>query len=131
MHLLGPAYTTTKTSKKKKRLPKTSYEADWIAYNKDMKRLGAKAKTLDEYISYREGTMPLKKKRTKDPMRVTSHRRESPSIPSGDGIGVSFASEPKIYTGTLIKGVATMHKSNSVPVTSQEQAEDIAKMRRS
>lgn len=34
------------------------------------------------------------------------------------------------YTGTLVKGIATMHKSNAVPVISQQEAEDIAKMRR-
>lgn len=34
------------------------------------------------------------------------------------------------YTGTLIKGIAVTHKSNLVPITSKEQAEDIAKMRR-
>ena len=34
------------------------------------------------------------------------------------------------YTGNLIKGIATMHKSNAVPVISQQEAEDIARMRR-
>lgn len=34
------------------------------------------------------------------------------------------------YTGTSILGIGTMHKSNAVPVFSQEQAEDIARMRR-
>ena len=34
------------------------------------------------------------------------------------------------YTGTLIKGIATMHKSNAVPVTSGEQAIEISQMRR-
>ena len=34
------------------------------------------------------------------------------------------------YTGTLVKGIATMHKSNAVPVINQKEAEDIAKMRR-
>lgn len=34
------------------------------------------------------------------------------------------------YTGTKMLGIGTMHKSNSVPVFSQEEAEDIAKMRR-
>ena len=38
--------------------------------------------------------------------------------------------EPMKYTGTLVKGIATMHKSNAVPVISQQEAEDIAKMRR-
>lgn len=34
------------------------------------------------------------------------------------------------YTGTLIKGVATMHKSNAVPITSNEQAIQVSQMRR-
>ena len=38
--------------------------------------------------------------------------------------------EPMQYTGTLVKGIATMHKSNAVPVISQEEATDIANMRR-
>lgn len=37
---------------------------------------------------------------------------------------------PKTYTGTAMLGVATMHKSNSVPVFSKQDAIDIAKMRR-
>ena len=43
---------------------------------------------------------------------------------------VCTAPEKKEYTGTLIKGIATMHKSNAVPVIDQEQATDIANMRR-
>lgn len=34
------------------------------------------------------------------------------------------------YTGTKMLGVATMHKSNQVPVFSTEEADDIAHMRR-
>jgi len=34
------------------------------------------------------------------------------------------------YTGTLVKGIATMHKSNAVPVIDDEQAKDLARMRR-
>ena len=44
---------------------------------------------------------------------------------------VCSAPEKKEYTGTLVKGIATMHKSNAVPVIDQEQATDIANMRRS
>jgi hypothetical protein len=36
----------------------------------------------------------------------------------------------KEYTGTKIKGIGTMHKSNAVPVFSDEEAKDISKMRR-
>jgi hypothetical protein len=36
----------------------------------------------------------------------------------------------KVYTGTKVKGIATMHKSNAVPVFSDEEAIEISKMRR-
>lgn len=38
--------------------------------------------------------------------------------------------EANVYTGDYIKGIATMHKSNAVPITSKEQAIDSAQMRR-
>jgi hypothetical protein len=34
------------------------------------------------------------------------------------------------YTGTLVKGLATLHKSNIVPVIDEEQIKDISRMRR-
>lgn len=37
---------------------------------------------------------------------------------------------PQKYTGTLITGIATMHKSNAVPVLNQQQAVEISTMRR-
>jgi hypothetical protein len=39
--------------------------------------------------------------------------------------------EAKVYNGERkLLGIATMHKSNLVPVFDKESAEDIAKMRR-
>jgi hypothetical protein len=38
--------------------------------------------------------------------------------------------EDKRYTGSKIKGIGTMHKSNAVPVFSDEEAVEISKMRR-
>jgi predicted AAA+ superfamily ATPase len=38
--------------------------------------------------------------------------------------------EPKVYTGNLIKGISTLHKSNAVPVISNEELIDHATMRR-
>ena len=38
--------------------------------------------------------------------------------------------EPQRYTGTAALGIATMHKSNAVPVFSPEEAIDVARMRR-
>lgn len=38
--------------------------------------------------------------------------------------------ESQKYTGTAMKGIGTMHKSNSVPIFTDEQAVEIATMRR-
>lgn len=38
--------------------------------------------------------------------------------------------EPKKYTGTLIKGISTMHKSNAVPIIDEREAKEHAAMRR-
>lgn len=51
-----------------------------------------------------------------------------PSLNSGAGVATMAA--PKVYTGTKVKGIATMHKSNAVPVFSDEEAVEISKMRR-
>jgi hypothetical protein len=52
-------------------------------------------------------------------------------IPSlNTGAAVATLSAPKVYTGTKVKGIATMHKSNAVPVFSDEEAVEISKMRR-
>ena len=39
--------------------------------------------------------------------------------------------DANVYTGDYIIGIATMHKSNAVPITSREQAVESATMRRS
>ena len=44
--------------------------------------------------------------------------------------GVAALKPSPVYTGTKMLGVATMHKSNSVPVFSPEEAVEISKMRR-
>lgn len=57
--------------------------------------------------------------------------RETPKIAS---LPFSGGACPKkatpVYTGSAIKGIGTMHKSNAVPVFSDEQAIEIATMRR-
>ena len=45
-----------------------------------------------------------------------------------DSIGSTARREPQQYTGTLVRGIATMHKSNAVPVISDQQAVDISRM---
>lgn len=44
--------------------------------------------------------------------------------------GSTAKTKPKIYTGTKIIGIATMHKSNMVPIFNEEAAVEVAQMRR-
>jgi hypothetical protein len=46
------------------------------------------------------------------------------------GAGIAALAPAKVYTGTKIKGIGTMHKSNAVPIFSDEEAVAIANMRR-
>jgi len=57
--------------------------------------------------------------------------RETQHIPSfGEGVGTAPKKDAPVYTGTKIKGIGTMHKSNAVPIFSDDEAKDIASMRR-
>lgn len=59
------------------------------------------------------------------------YRRETPHIPSlNSHEGSCTKREAVPYTGTAMMGIATMHKSNAVPVFSEEQAKEISRMRR-
>ena len=62
---------------------------------------------------------------TTPPGRTTTH-----NIPSRVTEGHSTATVHKVYTGDKVLGIATMHKSNAVPVFRAEDAVEISKMRR-
>ena len=57
--------------------------------------------------------------------------RESRHYPSRDsGVGYAAKLNQQQYTGDKIIGIGTLHKSNAVPVFSDDEAKDLAKMRR-
>ena len=60
------------------------------------------------------------------PGRTTSH-----SIPSRvtEG-GAASAKQTHQYTGTKMIGIGTLHKSNAVPVFCDDEAKEMARMRR-
>lgn len=123
MHIEGPWLSTTGKKKGKQKFR-----------NAESAR---KARELDaswQELLKKYETKPVVKSVPKStPVVQTTYRRETqhiPSLNSRDICGVATKSEPKKYTGTLIKGIATMHKSNAVPVLNDQDAIDIAKMRR-
>jgi hypothetical protein len=95
---------------------------------------------------------PKKKRKTKGVIAKKLNRaslilgtEELPSLSYGSRIGADQASkirslnttasrterkETMKYTGTLVKGLATMHKSNCIPVIDEEQMKEISRMRR-
>ena len=66
-------------------------------------------------------------------LSVPDYRTSNNNLPTSDVIpgGSTAPSERQIYSGERrLLGVATMHKSNMVPVFDSKDAKDIAKMRR-
>jgi hypothetical protein len=83
MHLLGPAYTTTQTTRRKSKTTtakQTKLANDWLNDCKFCKRLGIKPKTFEEYQQYRSGNYKLKLRGTPMPeYNVSNHREKYPS----------------------------------------------------
>lgn len=131
-YLLSPAFSTNNTKKRKSKIKITpELLKEHKAHNKLMKKTGLKTKTLEEYVLYRQGKYnPNLGSAIQSPVQAKSYQRETKQLPSNGTFDVSLAVKPKQYTGTLIKGIAVMHKSNSVPVISKKAMEEISKMRR-
>ena len=109
------------------------WEFDWMADNKLRKSQGMPKITFEEYCLNRLGKVKLSKPVFKELQASNTHPRYVDRVvhPSlGIVGGNTLKREPLKYTGTLVKGIATMHKSNAVPIISDQEAVDIAKMRR-
>jgi hypothetical protein len=67
-----------------------------------------------------------------EPLVYTLSGRETTRMPSRDTghTGAVRTKDIPQYTGTKILGIGTMHKSNAVPVFSDEEAINISRMRR-
>jgi hypothetical protein len=61
---------------------------------------------------------------------ATQSQYQRPGVQTSDNICASTGRKEQKYTGNLITGIATMHKSNSVPIINKQQGIDIANMRR-
>ena len=139
MSLVGPYLTTTNYKKPKQKqrtkAQQAKFEQQHREYNKSMKRMGChdQMMSIEDYDLYCRGLYkPKEKKREVYKPPIPAYRRETKEYASfGDGVGVATKKESQRYTGDLIVGIATMHKSNAVPVMrGTTQAKDIAAMRR-
>ena len=129
MHLEGPWLSTTGKRKGKQKFASAEH--------------ARKARELDESwkeLQKRWAVEADEKKRTRGlsapslsssySLKIPEGRNTTSHIKSVDTGGNAVLKPSPIYTGTKVKGIATMHKSNAVPVFSDEEAQDISKMRR-
>ena len=131
MHLEGPWLSTTGKKKGKKKFVSAEHarkardlDASWkelqnkwgVEAEEKKRKRALTAETLKGHYSLAipEG-------------RSTAH---IPSLNKGVDSGPAVKVPNKVYTGTKIKGIGTMHKSNAVPIFSDEEAIDISRMRR-
>jgi hypothetical protein len=136
MHLIRGISTlnTRKPSFKLTKAKEASWRDDFAIYNRELKRQGVPRITWEQYIDMRLGKTKVAKTVNKNsyvptnthPRYVDRVEHQSLGIVSGN----TLKREPLKYTGTLVKGIATMHKSNAVPVIDEEQMKDISRMRR-
>jgi hypothetical protein len=127
MHLVGPALSMNGKKKGKVKFRNAEEARKSRELDASWKELQKKW-AVEEENKKRSRALkaePLTYKLTAPPGRTTSNH-----IPSRDTGGNATMAPPKVYTGTKVKGIATMHKSNAVPVFSDEEAVDISRMRR-
>ena len=127
MHLEGPWLSTTGKKKGKKKFASAEAKRKAEQLDESWKELQRKW-AVEAEDKKRKRALSSAVYSSPKPM----HRgADSPKIPSRDtGGGNATLAPAKVYTGTKVKGIATMHKSNAVPVFSDEQAVDISRMRR-
>ena len=129
MHLEGPWLSTTGKQKGKRKWASSEQkrlaerrQAEWDSKLIQFDKMAPKFST---------GPYNSPKKTMSDFMPKCPPGRETPKVESQDTGWVPCVKvKDNEYTGTKIKGIGTMHKSNAVPVFSDEEAIDISTMRR-
>ena len=119
MHLLPVFYSTTNTKKRKVRKKTQSLLAAERDHKKFLKKMGIGTRSsvgLEQRSSkpWVTGSSPVECAKPKVVYDSSMAKKEE-----------------MVYTGTEIIGIAQMHKSNAVPIRNQEQAIEVATMRRS
>ena len=138
MHLEGPWLSTTGKQKGPKKWASSEAKAhaerlarEWRDREREWAKLAPK-------FSQRNTT--AKSSRPEEPARTSTLKSSGPKFPPGrepvkinsvdTGWVACVRPKDKEYTGTKVKGIGTMHKSNAVPIFSDNEAIEISKMRR-
>jgi len=126
-HLAGPALTTTGKKRGKFKFRNAEEARKHRELESDWKDL-LKRQGIEQEEKKRKRAMvaePLVYK-----LETPVGRTNTKHIPSRDSGGVAILKPTQMYTGTEMLGIGQLHKSNAVPIFRQQDAEDLAKMRR-
>ena len=129
MHLEGPWLSTTGKRRGKMKFKsaeaKREHERLEQEWKQLLKRQGAEQEAKKQSRAMRAPALTYT---LSTPVGRTSGH-EIKSLDTGHTGAVRTREIPQ-YTGTKIIGIGTMHKSNAVPVFSNDEAVEISKMRR-
>ena len=119
MHLLPVYYSTTSTRRRKKSKKTKSLLKAELEHQK----------FLNKMKSNNRGGSSVGRASA---LQAEGHGFDSLPLHQPDTSGWSpcIKSEPKVYSGTEVIGIAQMHKSNAVPITRKKDAIAVANMRR-
>jgi hypothetical protein len=129
MHLEGPWLSTTGKRKGKKKFASAEAKRNSEQLDASWKEL-LKRQGLELEEKKRKRAMSAENLNTVYSLKIPEGRNTTAHLKSVDTGGNATLAPAKVYTGTKVKGIATMHKSNAVPIFSDEEAVDIARMRR-
>lgn len=159
MHL-ERGLTTTSNKKRKTKITKAQqeeFERGWRDRNKFLKSIQLPKETFEQYMEWVHGKggktktkavyVPETKKTIAEETSRLSDEHDAQSCPKSKSAAPDnryteatrsrpwrpappTAKPAPTYTGTKVLGIAVLHKSCLQPVFSQEEAEDVARMRR-
>jgi len=130
MHLEGPWLSTTGKKKGPKKWASSEAKAHAERLAREWRENEARWKKMAPKFS----SKPVEPKKT-GPLKSSGPKfppgREPVEVRSLDtGWVACTKAQDQEYTGTKVKGIGTMHKSNAVPIFSDDEAIEISKMRR-
>ena len=129
MHLEGPWLSTTGKRKGKKKFASSEAKRKSEQLDQEWKEL-QKRWGVEAEERKRNRAMTAPSLSSSYSLKIPEGRNTTAHLKSVNTGGNATLAPAKVYTGTMVKGIATMHKSNAVPVFSDEQAVDISRMRR-
>ena len=129
MHLEGPWLSTTGKRKGKQKFASAEHARKARELDESWKEL-LKRQGLELEEKKRKRAMSAENLNSVYSLKIPEGRNTTAHIKSVDTGGNATLAPAKVYTGTKVKGIATMHKSNAIPIFSDEQAIDVARMRR-